>query len=162
MKACRDGQPRKVSKVTPRPPGFPEWVCAKRQAAGLSQAELAMALGISKAAVCLWEKGHNQPCSAKRVLDLVRVLGVTADEVLAEVEPRTNLLVDLEYALRWADGREADHAAVVVKMQEFGVQPWYDAISARGAAVAEAAKEAGCPACVTRPKASRRPGVHRR
>lgn len=62
--------------------GFSEKLKEARLAAHMTQNELATELGVSTAAVRLWEHGMRQP-GLHRVNDMARVLGVTFDELMA-------------------------------------------------------------------------------
>ena len=52
---------------------------------GLTQAELAEKIGVSRGAVYFWEKGINEP-TAGYVVKLAKIFGVSVDELLS-VEP---------------------------------------------------------------------------
>lgn len=52
-----------------------------RKKSGLSQAEVAMRLGISAAAVCQWETGNTAP-DARRLPEIAELYGCTVDELL--------------------------------------------------------------------------------
>lgn len=54
-----------------------------RRKAGLTQAEVAKALGVDRSAVSLWETGTNKP-RGNRMLDLAKLYGCTVDELLKE------------------------------------------------------------------------------
>ena len=54
---------------------------------GLTQTELADALGVSKVSVCKWELGRGLP-KAKRLPEVARVLHTTVPELLDERERR--------------------------------------------------------------------------
>lgn len=63
-------------------------LAAARAKAGLSQAAVAKALGITDAAVCLWETGKTLPRAA--LLPKLAVLyGCTIDELLQETNLTT-------------------------------------------------------------------------
>ncbi len=64
-----------------------ERIYSLRKARGLSQEELADAVGVSRQAVSKWELGESQPEVDKVVL-LAQVLGVTTDQLLLGVEPQ--------------------------------------------------------------------------
>lgn len=51
-----------------------------RQAAGMTQVQLAAALGVAQQVVSAWEKGLYGPRDQKRI-PLARVLGTTVDEL---------------------------------------------------------------------------------
>ena len=55
-----------------------------RKARGMTQRELAAALGVSCVAVAKWELGHCAPASSK-LPDIARVLGVKVGELFKEV-----------------------------------------------------------------------------
>ncbi len=63
-----------------------ERIYSLRKARGLSQEELAAAVGVSRQAVSKWELGESQPEVDKAVL-LAQALGVTTDQLLLGVEP---------------------------------------------------------------------------
>lgn len=54
-----------------------------RKNAGLSQADVAEALGVSAAAVCQWETGKTVPDSRK-LPRIAEVFGCTIDELLSD------------------------------------------------------------------------------
>lgn len=54
-----------------------------RKKAGLTQAEVAKALGVSDAAVCQWEKGETMP-SGKRLPEIAKLYKCTVDKLLKE------------------------------------------------------------------------------
>lgn len=56
-------------------------IAALRRQAGLSQAELAMALAVSPSAVGMYEQGRREP-SMDRIVALSRLFGVSADFLL--------------------------------------------------------------------------------
>ncbi len=64
-----------------------ERIYSLRKARGLSQEELADAVGVSRQAVSKWELGESQPEVDKVVL-LAQALGVTTDQLLLGVEPQ--------------------------------------------------------------------------
>lgn len=53
-----------------------------RLAAGMTQVQLAAAMGVVQQVVSAWEKGLYGPRDAKRIL-LARILGTTADDLFA-------------------------------------------------------------------------------
>lgn len=57
-----------------------------RERSGLSQQELAQALGVDQSAVCLWETGKTKP-RAKLLPTLAKILGCSIDDLLADDEP---------------------------------------------------------------------------
>ena len=54
-----------------------------REAAGLSQTELAAALGLTRAAVSGWEAGYTSPTAAK-LPEIARLLGCSIDDLFKE------------------------------------------------------------------------------
>ena len=56
-------------------------IAALRKHAGMSQAELAQALGVSPSAVGMYEQGRREP-SAQTLIDMAQVFGVTTDFLL--------------------------------------------------------------------------------
>lgn len=54
-----------------------------RKKAGLTQMEVAKALGVSDAAVCQWEKGETMP-SSKRLPEIAKLYKCTVDKLLRE------------------------------------------------------------------------------
>lgn len=60
-----------------------ERIRERRNAAGLSQAELGRRTGVSQQSVAQWEKGVNLPEGA-RLTTLANELGVTVDELLGQ------------------------------------------------------------------------------
>lgn len=54
---------------------------ACRKEAGLTQMQVAKALGVSDAAVCQWEKGETMP-NGKRLPEIAKLYGCTVDELL--------------------------------------------------------------------------------
>ncbi len=55
-----------------------------REAAGLTQLELAFQLGCTSSAVYNWERGRNEP-KASQLRAMARVFGVSMDEIEFEV-----------------------------------------------------------------------------
>ncbi len=55
-----------------------------RQAAGLTQLELAIRVHVTPSAIYNWERGRNEP-SATNLRDLAQSLGVSMDEISLEV-----------------------------------------------------------------------------
>jgi transcriptional regulator with XRE-family HTH domain len=51
-----------------------------RKRAGITQARLARRLNVTQSAVCLWEKGKNEPCK-KYHKRIAQILGVTVEEL---------------------------------------------------------------------------------
>lgn len=60
-----------------------------REAAGITQADLAQKLGIGQAAVSKWERGENRPDSIKLPV-LVRLIGGSVDELLKDDRERSS------------------------------------------------------------------------
>ncbi len=58
---------------------------AAREKAGMTQSEVAKALGVNQSAVSFWESGRNQP-RGKQMVKLAKLYGVTVDELLREDE----------------------------------------------------------------------------
>ena len=54
-----------------------------RKAAGISQADVAAALGVTRAAVNDWEHGRFAP-RGKRLPQIAKLLGCTVDEILED------------------------------------------------------------------------------
>lgn len=60
-----------------------------RKASGLTQEQIALELGFTKAAVSAWELGNNEPSIA--ALKVLRdLLGVSVDELVGESSDRSN------------------------------------------------------------------------
>lgn len=57
-----------------------------REKAGMTQSEVAKALGVNQSAVSFWESGRNLP-RGKQMVKLAKLYGVTVDELLREDEP---------------------------------------------------------------------------
>ena len=57
--------------------------CRKR--AGLTQTDVAKALGVTVSAVCQWENGLTTP-TGKRLPEIAKLYGCTIDELLAPDE----------------------------------------------------------------------------
>ena len=66
--------------------GFVLSFLSARKKSGLSQAEVAEALGVSAAAVCQWETGKTVPDSRK-LPRIAEVFGCTIDELLSPDAP---------------------------------------------------------------------------
>jgi|JI10StandDraft_1071094.scaffolds.fasta_scaffold219221_2 transcriptional regulator with XRE-family HTH domain len=79
------GVPRKLAK--PRPAQAQRLV-ALRQAAGLSQAELAQAVGESQANIAFWERSEKPPRSDV-LPKLAQALGVRIDELIEGAKATT-------------------------------------------------------------------------
>lgn len=56
-----------------------------REKAGMTQNEVAKALGVNQSAVSFWERGRNLP-RGKQMVKLAKLYGVTVDELLREDE----------------------------------------------------------------------------
>lgn len=56
-----------------------------REAAGLTQVQLAQKVGVTPSAVYNWERGRNEP-KASEVRSMARLFGVSMDEVAFEAE----------------------------------------------------------------------------
>ena len=54
-----------------------------REKSGMSQQELAQALGVDQSAVCLWETGKTKP-RAKLLPTIAKILGCSIDDLLAD------------------------------------------------------------------------------
>ena len=54
-----------------------------RKKAGLTQMEVAKALGVSDAAVCQWEKGETMP-TGKRLREVAKLYKCSIDKLLKE------------------------------------------------------------------------------
>lgn len=54
-----------------------------RERSGMTQQDLASAIGVDQSAVSLWEIGKTQP-RAKLLPKLAKILGCTVDELLAD------------------------------------------------------------------------------
>lgn len=59
-----------------------------REAAGLTQQELATALGVDQSTVCLWETGKTQP-RAKLLPQIADLLGCSISTLLSPEIPNT-------------------------------------------------------------------------
>lgn len=59
-----------------------------RTARGMTQEFVAEALGVSRQAVSKWEQGHSDP-STSNLLALAKLYGVSAQELLEDVQPGT-------------------------------------------------------------------------
>ena len=93
-------------------------IAALRRQAGLSQAELAMALAVSPSAVGMYEQGRREP-SMDRIVALSRLFGVSADflltgtilapgdrDAMQRIISALREKADREITLRRADGSE--------------------------------------------------------
>jgi len=72
---------------TEPPQGFGTRLAELRRAAGLTQVELAEAVGISQRMVAYYESAEDYPL-AQLLRHLSRVLGVTTDELLGVAPPK--------------------------------------------------------------------------
>lgn len=63
--------------------GFAENLKDARLRAGLTQQEVADALGVTKAAVCTWESGTSKPRMGK-MTEIAEVLGTSVPELMGE------------------------------------------------------------------------------
>lgn len=61
-------------------------IAAAREAAGLTQTDVARLLGVTQATVSRLEGGLQEP-TALRLADLAEALGVTADDLLGRPRP---------------------------------------------------------------------------
>ena len=67
-----------------------EKIALRRRNAGLSQEALAGQLGVSRQAVSRWETNESLP-DTEKVLQLCRIFGVSADDLLLDQAPETAL-----------------------------------------------------------------------
>lgn len=72
---------------------FGEFLYALRKEKGMTQAELAKALGVTNKAVSKWETGEAMPETAL-LLPISRIFGVTVDELLAGKRAESEEAVD--------------------------------------------------------------------
>jgi len=72
---------------------LPEIIRRARLAAELSQKDLAKRLGISKSAVCQWEKGAAAPGLATRV-ELAAQLQIRLSDLLPETKQQARVVTD--------------------------------------------------------------------
>ena len=59
----------------------------RRRDMGLTQAELARQIKVSRTAVAHFEEGRNTP-TMKNLYSLMRVMGMSPNELLGEIKPR--------------------------------------------------------------------------
>lgn len=64
-----------------------------RQKAGLTQSQVAKALGVDQSAVCLWETGKTSPRAAT-LFKIAKLYGCTVDELLKGVKPNVPKPID--------------------------------------------------------------------
>ena len=55
----------------------------KREQIGMTQAQFADALGVSRATVAMWESAHNYP-RAEMLPNIANIFGCTIDELYAD------------------------------------------------------------------------------
>lgn len=65
-----------------------EKIALRRRNAGLSQEALAVQLGVSRQAISRWETNESLP-DTEKVLQLCRIFGVSADDLLLDQSPET-------------------------------------------------------------------------
>ena len=58
-----------------------------REAAGLTQQELATELGVDQSTVCLWETGKTQP-RVKLLPKIAELLGCSINELITDASPK--------------------------------------------------------------------------
>ena len=63
--------------------GFAENLKNLRQQAGLTQPELAEAIGVSNGMISFWENGVYQP-TATNIIKIARYFHITSDELLSD------------------------------------------------------------------------------
>lgn len=61
-----------------------------REAAGLSQIQLALRMGVSQGTIARWERGGRTP-QAANLIKLAQILGCGVDELLGLAAPRQNI-----------------------------------------------------------------------
>lgn len=69
-----------------------------REAAGLTQSELAKAAGVSRNAVSQWEAGVTQP-SARRLMSVAKALKTQVDDLLAAAEKSSDEILEVAATL---------------------------------------------------------------
>ena len=94
-----------------------EFIAALRKKKGLTQAELAKQLNVSDKAVSKWESGKGLP-EVSTIPDLCKILGVTADELLAG---KVKTVKSEEYESIF--DKIADNATDLVSEIENGLKP---------------------------------------
>ena len=75
--------------------GFSEKLSSLRRASGLTQAELAARLGISKSAVSMYERGNREP-ELELLEKMADVFGVSINTLLGRKEPESLVNNDAE------------------------------------------------------------------
>lgn len=65
-----------------------------RKAAGLTQADVAAKLNVSRQAVSRWESGQSKP-STEKLLTLGNLYGISLDQLLSAEEPAVETVPDL-------------------------------------------------------------------
>ena len=75
--------------------GFPEELHRLRHERGLSQSELASALGVSQASIGYWEKGQRTP-SIDAVRKVCSYFGVTLEDMVSHPTETIDLFAGLE------------------------------------------------------------------
>ena len=65
-----------------------------RKAAGLTQADIAARLSVSRQAVSRWESGQSKP-STEKLLTLGNLYGISLDQLLSAEEPAVETVPDL-------------------------------------------------------------------
>jgi len=74
-------------RIRQTPSGLGERLARLRKARNITQVELAAAVGVTQSLISFYEKGATEP-SAAVMVQLARVLGVTADELLGLKPPQ--------------------------------------------------------------------------
>lgn len=69
------------SSLTTQKRGDGYVIRTRREAKGLTQGQLAKAMGVDQTAVSQWERGETLP-RAERLPDLARILGCSIDQLL--------------------------------------------------------------------------------
>lgn len=96
---------------------FAQRLRSLRLQAGLTQEALAARLAVSAQAVSKWENGANLPETAL-ILPLARLLGVSADGLLAEPAPRK------EWEARWEEARKRRDHRALLRISEAALEDW--------------------------------------
>ena len=65
-----------------------------RKSAGLTQAELAVKVGVTKAAVSSWESGGTKDLKMQHLFDVARALNVEAESLVKEPSDKENLTAE--------------------------------------------------------------------
>jgi DNA-binding transcriptional regulator YiaG len=85
-KAVREIAPGQVKEARSAPVGINESLGTRirtlREAGGLTQMDLAMAIGVTEAAVSAWETGNSLDLKLQTFLRILDVLGVAEPEYL--------------------------------------------------------------------------------